>query len=201
MFECIQALNRWKSVKRLREEVVGGSSNSADGDGARKQEEVVECYRLGEWMSVPTDELVAGDVISLISPSIHNQKKGGRKVNTVIRKNAHDHNKGNAIPADLLLLNGRAVVNEAMLTGESVPQVKESIAGEVPENGGGECVQKLDLSEGSTHKRCVLFGGTVLMDHHSEEESGGDGSTATVNNNIPSPPNDGIVCFVLRTGF
>ncbi|KAL7498233.1 hypothetical protein ACHAWT_006367 [Skeletonema menzelii] len=201
MFECIQALNRWKSVKRLREEVVGGSSNSADGDGARKQEEVVECYRFGEWMSVPTDELVAGDVISLISPSIHNQKKGGRKVNTVIRKNAHDHNKGNAIPADLLLLNGRAVVNEAMLTGESVPQVKESIGGEVPENGGGECVQKLDLSEGSTHKRCVLFGGTVLMDHHSEEESGGDGSTATVNNNIPSPPNDGIVCFVLRTGF
>ncbi|KAK1733658.1 cation-transporting ATPase [Skeletonema marinoi] len=201
MFECIQALNRWKSVKRLREEVVGG----ADGDGMnkkKKKQEMVECYRLGEWMSVPTDELVAGDVISLISPSIHSNQKKGRKVNTVIRKNAHDHNKGNTIPADLLLLNGRAVVNEAMLTGESVPQVKESIGGEVPEdNGGGECVQKLDLSEGSTHKRCVLFGGTVLMDHHSEEESGGDASFTTANNSIPSPPNDGIVCFVLRTGF
>ena len=121
MFECIQALNRWKSVKRLREEVVGG----ADGDGMnkkkkKKKQEMVECYRLGEWMSVPTDELVAGDVISLISPSIYSNQKKGRKANTVIRENAHDHNKGNTIPADLLLLNGRAVVNEAMLTGESV---------------------------------------------------------------------------------
>ena len=51
----------------------------ADGDGMnkKKKQEMMECYRLGEWMSVPTDELVAGDVISLISPSIHsNQKKG-----------------------------------------------------------------------------------------------------------------------------
>lgn len=201
MFECIQALNRWKSVKRLREEVVGGSDEKRSQQ-QQQEEEMVECFRLGEWMSIPTDELVAGDVISLISPSIHNQNKNGRRAHTVIRKNIHDHNKGNTIPADLLLLSGRAVVNEAMLTGESVPQVKESIGGEVPENsnGGGECVQKLDLSEGSTHKRCILFGGTVLMDHHSEEENGGDALSATANN-IPSPPNDGIVCFVLRTGF
>ena len=207
MFECIQALNRWKSVKRLREEV-GGSSGTDDDDnnngGKKKQQEVVECYRLGEWISVPTSELVAGDVISLISPSIHNnQKKRGRNNNPNIIRNIHDHKKGSTIPADLLLLSGRAVVNEAMLTGESVPQVKESIGGEVPENGDGEeCgAQKLDLSEGSTHKRCVLFGGTVLMDHHSSDEESGGNDDASTGNNIPSPPNDGIVCFVLRTGF
>jgi cation-transporting ATPase 13A1 len=206
MFECIQALNRWKGVKRLREEVVGGADDD-DTLGKKKKQEVVECYRFGEWMSVPTNELVAGDVISLISPSIHNnnQKKGGRNTPNNVIRNMHDHKKGNTIPADLLLLHGRAVVNEAMLTGESIPQVKESIGGEVPEeeNGGGGgsgSTQKLDLSEGSTHKRCVLFGGTVLMDHHSEEESGGDDDASTVRN-IPSPPNDGIVCFVLRTGF
>jgi len=202
MFECIQALNRWKGVKRLREEVVGGGDDDDDNNNhsgqKKKKHEVVECYRFGEWMNVPTNELVAGDVISLISPSIHNQKGRNTPNRSNVIRNIHDHKKGNTIPADLLLLHGRAVVNEAMLTGESIPQVKESIGGEVPENGGGESITKLDLSEGSTHKRCVLFGGTVLMDHHSEEESGDDDSTVR---NIPSPPNDGIVCFVLRTGF
>ena len=193
LFECIQAMNRFKNVQRLREEAMGSDSNDGSMNNM-KQQEMVQCYRLGGWMNVPTNELVAGDVISLISPSIHNQTKNGRKPPAkIIRKGAHDHNKGNTIPADLLLLNGRAVVNEAMLTGESVPQVKESIGGEVTESQGGECTPTLDLSEGSTHKRCILFGGTVLMDHHSEEESS--------SNNIPSPPNDGIVCFVLRTGF
>ena len=39
-------------------------------------------------------------------------------------KDAKKHN----VPCDLLLLSGQAVVNEAILTGESQPLVKESIA-------------------------------------------------------------------------
>ena len=38
-------------------------------------------------------------------------------------KDAKKHN----VPCDLLLLSGQAVVNEAILTGESQPLVKESI--------------------------------------------------------------------------
>jgi len=194
MFESLQAMNRWKSVKRLREEVSGGSEG---GNSGRK--EIVECYRMGEWITIATNELVVGDVISLVSPSIHNKQQMNRQ-NAI--RSAHDHDRGCTIPADLLLLNGRAVVNEAMLTGESVPQVKESI--EVGQEDQGTSEQRLDLSDGSTHKRSVLFGGTVLMDHHSSSEDDEEEATSTTQNatsNIPTPPNQGLVCFVLRTGF
>jgi cation-transporting ATPase 13A1 len=54
-----------------------------------------------------TDELYPGDVILL--------KRDAKK------------NK-QSVPSDLLILSGSAVVNEAILTGESQPLVKESIA-------------------------------------------------------------------------
>jgi len=107
MFESLQAMNRWKSVKRLREEVSGGSGGGEGGGNGRK--ESVQCYRMGEWITIATNELVVGDVISLVSPSIHNKQQMNRQ--NVI-KSAHDHDRGCTIPADLLLLNGRAVVNE-----------------------------------------------------------------------------------------
>ena len=209
LFEGVQALNRWRSVKRLREEVVGAEDED-DGEnentGGGKPKEVVECYRMGQWKKVPTNKLVVGDIISLVSPSIHHNNHSRK---STIR-NAHDHERGSTIPADLLLLNGRAVVNEAMLTGESVPQVKESVEvgnndNDVTANNGNKGTTTpvlLDLSDGSAHKRSVLFGGTTLMDHHttSSEEEGGESSSSN-DDIIPTPPNQGLVCFVLRTGF
>ncbi|KAG8686375.1 hypothetical protein FRC09_014172, partial [Ceratobasidium sp. 395] len=54
----------------------------------------------GEWQTISSRELVPGDTISLMSPVLH------------------------TVPADILLLSGDAIVNESMLTGESVPVSK-----------------------------------------------------------------------------
>lgn len=173
MFETTMAYNRFKGVKRLREEVGGGID---DEEVHQNQTSMVQCFRNSEWISLPSHQLVVGDIVSLVS-----------SVGQRIRR--HDHEQGTSVPADLLLLSGRAVVDEAMLTGESVPQVKESI--------GGGSDETLDLGQG--HKRSVLFSGTVLMDHHTENENGS--STPINGGKIPAPANNGLVCFVLRTGF
>lgn len=57
------------------------------------------------------------------------------------------------VPCDLLLLNGSVVVNESMLTGESVPQVKDSI--------DKFAADLLDIK--SAHKQSVIFCGTEIL--------------------------------------
>jgi len=58
------------------------------------------------------------------------------------------------IPADILLIQGTCIVNEAMLSGESTPLLKESI--ELL-----EASEKLDAD--GQHKNVVLFSGTKLL--------------------------------------
>jgi len=61
------------------------------------------------------------------------------------------------VPCDLLLLSGGAVVNEAILTGESQPLVKESIA---LKNEGED-----ELAIKGAHKIHVLNSGTEILQH------------------------------------
>lgn len=58
------------------------------------------------------------------------------------------------VPADLLLITGTCIVNEAMLSGESTPLLKESI--ELHEGD-----ERLD-TEGP-HKGSILFSGTKVL--------------------------------------
>ena len=72
------------------------------------------------------------------------------------------------VPCDCLLLRGSAVVNEATLTGEAVPQMKDALStGEVRDADGSP--RRLDI-EGADRVH-VLFSGTTLISALSAESS------------------------------
>jgi manganese-transporting P-type ATPase len=111
------------------------------------------------WMSIPVAELVPGDWISLSGSHVH-------------------------VPADILLLHGTAVCDEALLTGESVPQLKQPL-----DSNAATATTSLDMQD-VEHKESILFGGTVLL-----VGTPLDGSPEQL------PPDKGITGIVLRTGF
>ncbi|KIO30367.1 hypothetical protein M407DRAFT_69316 [Tulasnella calospora MUT 4182] len=69
----------------------------------------------GSWKTIDSSELVPGDIVDLINPPLA------------------------LFPADMVLLSGDAIVNESMLTGESVPvskiPIREEQLGRFNENG------------------------------------------------------------------
>ncbi|KAF9042913.1 cation-transporting ATPase [Panaeolus papilionaceus] len=119
----------------------------------------IKCYRNSKWIEIQTDELLPGDVVSVARLTTET-----------------------TVPADILLVNGTAIVNEAMLSGESTPLLKESIQLLEP-------AENLDVD--GAHKNAVLFSGTKILQAAQSTE-------------LPSPiktPDGGCLGVVLRTGF
>ncbi|KAJ2163078.1 putative cation-transporting ATPase 1 [Coemansia sp. RSA 552] len=116
----------------------------------------VQVRRGGVWAEVSTEELVPGDLISV-----------GRS------------GEDSGTPCDVVVVGGSCIVNEAMLSGESTPQLKEAL------QGREEAIDVEGADRGS-----VLFGGTKVLqvDHVDESQE-----LAT--------PDGGCACYVLRTGF
>ncbi|GAA56534.1 cation-transporting ATPase 13A1 [Clonorchis sinensis] len=106
-----------------------------------------------------SDKLVAGDIVSVA-----------------------DGNQKFLIPCDLLLVRGTCVIDESMLTGESVPVSKEPCEALRPD-------EQFTFDEG--HKSQVLFGGTKVVQFNPPLKS---------SNQLKAPDN-GCICFVLRTGL
>ncbi|CAH0490656.1 unnamed protein product [Peronospora farinosa] len=132
----------------------------------------VYAYRTKTWRKLSSDLLVPGDVIS------------------VKRETDGDH--ANMVPCDCLLLDGLAVLNEATLTGESVPQMKEAIGTKMSSE---DLAKQLDMK--SADKVHVLFGGTTVM----QADTFSDGQPGVSNQRIPYAPDGGCTAYVLRTGF
>ncbi|WFD28830.1 putative cation-transporting ATPase 1 [Malassezia nana] len=119
----------------------------------------INVFRDGRWTEVSTSELVPNDLVSVTRTK-----------------------SDSALPCDLVLLSGSSIVNEAMLSGESTPLLKEGI---MQRNG----TDILD-DQGADKLHC-LFGGTKAL-----QVSPGDGVPG-----VPAPPDNGALAVVLRTGF
>lgn len=116
-------------------------------------------YRGRRWVHVSSQDLVPGDLISVTRSD-------------------------DSLPCDVLLLRGTCVVDESLLTGESIPLIKEGL-----DSCSEDINRKLDL--GNDTKLHVLSGGTKVLQHT------GPGKTA----GGTKPSDSGCLGYVLRTGF
>ncbi|KAG2734302.1 hypothetical protein G9P44_002308 [Scheffersomyces stipitis] len=115
-------------------------------------------YRSEKWKQLKTTELLPGDLVSVTRTS-----------------------DDSALPCDLLLTDGSAIVNEAMLSGESTPLLKESIK----LRPSGEKLQPDGFDKNS-----ILHGGTSALQVTKPE-----------NPIVPIAPDSGALAYVTKTGF
>ncbi|WOL01814.1 putative manganese-transporting ATPase PDR2 [Canna indica] len=126
----------------------------------RVDSQILMVHRCGKWVKLSGTDLLPGDVVSI-----------GRSTG----QNGEDK----TVPADMLLLAGNAIANEAILTGESTPQWKVSISGQNLE-------AKLSIKRDKNH---ILFGGTKILQHTPDKTF------------HLKAPDGGCIAVVLRTGF
>ncbi|KAK1758969.1 hypothetical protein QBC47DRAFT_314915 [Echria macrotheca] len=123
-------------------------------------------YRLGKWTEVQSDKLLPGDLVSV-----------GRT------------KEDSGVACDMILVEGTAIVNEAMLSGESTPLLKDSIQlrpGDAP------------LDPDGLDKNAFLWGGTkVLQITHGNP----DEERPKLASGVPPPPDKGAMAVVTKTGF
>ena len=121
----------------------------------------VYAYREHAWKSVSSAELLPGDVVS-------------------VTRSKDD----SALACDMLLLGGSAIVNEAMLSGESTPLLKEGIQ----QRDGQD-----HLDHQGDDRLHILFGGTKTLQVTPP--------AAPPKAGVPAAPDGGAPAVVLRTGF
>ncbi|KAL2015248.1 hypothetical protein VTK56DRAFT_5945 [Thermocarpiscus australiensis] len=123
-------------------------------------------FRLGKWTEIQSDKLLPGDLVSVTRTK-----------------------EDSGVACDMLLVEGTAIVNEAMLSGESTPLLKDSI-----QLRPGDALLEPD----GLDKNSFLWGGTkVLQIAHGNA----DEERPKVASGVPSPPDNGAMAIVTKTGF
>lgn len=127
-------------------------------------------YRQNKWEHLTSDKLLPGDLVSV-----------GRT------------KEDSGVACDMLLVEGTAIVNEAMLSGESTPLLKDSVQlrpGDAPIDPEG-----LD-------KNAFLYGGTkVLQVTHGNASEDAPETIPTFASGVKPPPDNGAMAIVVKTGF
>jgi magnesium-transporting ATPase (P-type) len=160
----------------------------------------VQVYRGGKWGLMSSEGMVPGDVVALTTVKIEEEMRQAQAVQQGQPGVENDNAGGPSIsdeivlPCDALIVRGSCVVNEAMLTGESVPQIKETLSTCEDRDHG---VVSIASGDGSAlWKRHMVFGGTTLV-QDAEIHSGDEQSPC----DLPRPPFGGCIAVVVRTGF
>jgi len=123
----------------------------------------VKILRGASWQPADSTELVPGDVIDVSESSLH------------------------TFPADLLLLSGDAIVNESMLTGESVPVSKFGLP-----SSHLNLMASLSGDPSPALAKHILFCGTNIIRVRKANQ---------LARSKGSPPENAALAMVIRTGF
>lgn len=110
----------------------------------------------------------------------------------------------NVVPCDALLVRGSCVVNEAMLTGESVPQMKETLrtrSTNAPVGAEDFVDLGTDSHVDAQWKRHMVFSGTSLLLHTERVDADLGVPSASLQPPVLGAPDGGCVAVVIRTGF
>lgn len=161
----------------------------------RKRPYEMFVHREGKWSKQSSQSLVPGDVISLTVADQSHKKSIQQRMSDDDDDDYTNDSDDKVVPCDALIIKGSCVVNEAMLTGESVPQLKESLR-----NGDNIDTDIVDIglenNIDATWRRHLVFGGTAILQHTETLSSDANASLP-----LPPPPDHGCIAVVARTGF
>lgn len=163
----------------------------------------VQTWRDSKWQELQSDDLLPGDLISItkrrapkaVQDSVEvankdaNKNDATKKEDDATSKRRRQRRAVYNVPCDCLLVRGSAVVNEATLTGESTPQMKDSVTLD------DDAADDRPLEAFGRDRVSVLFSGTELVN-----ASAGI-LVPSSSTGIEEPPDGGAIAYVLRTGF
>lgn len=127
-------------------------------------------HRQKTWEQITSDKLLPGDLVSV-----------GRT------------KEDSGVACDMLLVEGTAIVNEAMLSGESTPLLKDSIQLR-PEDKS--------IDPENLDKNAFLYGGTkVLQVTHGVASEETPETIPALASGVTAPPDNGAMAVIVKTGF